>query len=347
MVINSRTPLTDGEDIDVRSALKKIIADMERAIATRNSATLGTLSIRALDAANEAAYVYERGVIQQIAEQANSTASKSKSMANDQLISSAERLLAEVDSDTPNLLSRAKKLAESLEADNRPAAKEALRLVSCGQRAEEALLRTSEYMEAQNYREMLESLRELSELLETGLGLVKMYQFKVCLLGEGGVGKTSLIRRFAFNVFTDEYSQTMGTKLTRKDLTLPAPGGRGVCRVRLLIWDIIGHRKLHKLAQVHFSGAQGAIAVCDLGRPETYSAIESWLSKFFESAGNVPVVVVGNKRDRIGHLVSEQEVERLSLVYGGRYFLTSAKNGDDVEGLFTTLAKAMIESSQK
>jgi hypothetical protein len=202
-------------------------------------------------------------------------------------------------------------------------------------------------MESQGFLEMLEALRELSDLVETGLGLVKMFQFKVCLLGEGGVGKTSLIRRFAYNVFTDEYSQTMGTKLTRKDLTLQSGDGRGVLRVRMLLWDIIGHRKLHKLAQVHFAGAHGAIAVCDLGRPETYTAIESWLSKFFESAGNVPVLIVGNKRDRAGHLVTEQDIERLALVYGGRSVLTSAKTGEGVEGVFTLLAKAMTENAQK
>ncbi len=107
--------MSETEEIDVKSALRSIISEMEAAVGARRLTELGELGRRALDAANEAAYVYERGVIQQIGEMVNAAASKSKTRENDQLIADAERLIEEVQSDAPNLLPKARGLADAIE----------------------------------------------------------------------------------------------------------------------------------------------------------------------------------------------------------------------------------------
>ncbi|MDG6221373.1 MAG: ADP-ribosylation factor-like protein, partial [Candidatus Thermoplasmatota archaeon] len=91
---------------------------------------------------------------------------------------------------------------------------------------------------------------------------------KFCLLGEGAVGKTSLIRRFVTDQFDDRYITTIGTKVTKKSLDLPP--GSGADRVEMMIWDIMGQQGYRTMLQEsYFSGAAGALAICDVTRKDT------------------------------------------------------------------------------
>jgi len=71
---------------------------------------------------------------------------------------------------------------------------------------------------------------------------VKRMKMKVCLVGEAAVGKTSLIRRFVLDDFDDKYIQTLGTKVSKKELTVAIPDGSGNMKVDMTIWDIMGQK---------------------------------------------------------------------------------------------------------
>ena len=88
----------------------------------------------------------------------------------------------------------------------------------------------------------------------------KNVRIKICLVGDGGVGKTSLIGRYVYDIFSDKYLPTIGTKVTRKELLLRYPSKRLQVKMDAMIWDIMG-QKLFKslLHESYFIGARGIL----------------------------------------------------------------------------------------
>jgi small GTP-binding protein len=169
---------------------------------------------------------------------------------------------------------------------------------------------------------------------------VKDMMKKMVVIGEAGVGKTSLIRRFVVDKFDDKYIVTIGTKTSKKILTLK-DGGTNV-NLKLIIWDILGQRSFPKLKESAYKGANGAFVVLDLTRRETLDSFETWLSQLYKIAGEIPVIVLANKND-LKSEYGKKEIENLVKDYGFPYYLTSAKTGRNVNDAFNTLGKMMIK----
>lgn len=161
------------------------------------------------------------------------------------------------------------------------------------------------------------------------------YILKLCLLGDGAVGKTSLVRRFVFDVFDDKYIMSFGTKVSKKVLTI------GDNEVDLLIWDILGQKTLESLHAAYYRGAVGAFAVCDFTRAETMGSLKNWIGNFRSVVGNQPVIILGNKMD-LEHKFSFQELEGFGRSIGCDVLETSAKTGTNVERAFYEMGKKML-----
>ena len=98
---------------------------------------------------------------------------------------------------------------------------------------------------------------------------------KIVLVGTGGVGKTSLIKRFILNIFDDKYLKTLGTKVSKKVLLIEHPEKDLKINLTMLVWDIMGQETFRPLLQdSYFYGAGGCLAVCDSTRAETLKALE-------------------------------------------------------------------------
>ncbi len=98
-------------------------------------------------------------------------------------------------------------------------------------------------------------------------------KFKVCLVGEQAVGKTSLIRRYVQGQFDERYMMTLGARVSKKSLDLQAPD-RSQVSVELLVWDIMGQKGFRELLrEAYFHGAQGILAVCDITRKDSLQEI--------------------------------------------------------------------------
>lgn len=167
-----------------------------------------------------------------------------------------------------------------------------------------------------------------------------LMKVKVCFIGDAGVGKTSLIKRFVLDVFDDRYIATIGTKVTKKIVDVD-----GKVKVMMLVWDIMGQKGFRELLrEAYFFGAHGAIAVCDLTNKETLEELRYWIKALTDVAGDVPIVFAGNKVDlENDRVIKEEDLQELASKYKGKAFLTSAKTGQNVEAVFKALAEAMAE----
>lgn len=166
---------------------------------------------------------------------------------------------------------------------------------------------------------------------------MKILQKKVCLLGDFGVGKTSLVRRVVKNEFSEKYLTTVGVKMDTKLITV-----NDELAVKLIIWDIAGEGCLKKVSQTYLRGSAGFLLVVDGTRSSTLDCAITMKTGIQELLGeNIPFVVLANKADlsaqwevadaRIAELTTNQK----------QIFFTSAKTGAQVEEAFTTLSHTL------
>ncbi len=164
------------------------------------------------------------------------------------------------------------------------------------------------------------------------------YKFKICLVGEPGVGKTSLVKRYVYNAFSDSYLQTIGTNVYKKDVEINGN------KVNLIIWDIMGQESFRQLLSTsYFYGAEALMAVGDITRKETFDLLKDWVdSAFSVIKKKVPVILIANKSD-LQWNVREDYIKEITNKIGAiKYIITSAKTGDNVKDAFELLAKILV-----
>jgi len=172
----------------------------------------------------------------------------------------------------------------------------------------------------------------------------ELMKVKVCFIGDAGVGKTSLIKRYVLDVFDDRYIATIGTKVTKKVVEVKDPESGESVRVMMLVWDIMGQKGFRELLrEAYFFGAHGAIAVCDVTNRETLDELRYWIKALTDVAGEVPLVFVGNKVDLENSAVlREDDIKSLSSKYDAPEFMGSAKTGQNVDAFFKALAERIV-----
>jgi len=159
---------------------------------------------------------------------------------------------------------------------------------------------------------------------------------KICLLGDGEVGKTSLIRRYVLDLFDDQYIQTFGAKVSKKVLDLED------VNLTLMIWDVLGQKTQKALHSTYYAGANGALLVCDMTRPETFEHLKHWSADLLEVSGEIPVIILGNKCD-LEMKIDPLDLEDFAATLGCPMMLTSAKTGQGVQEAFQALGELTME----
>ncbi|MFX1450228.1 MAG: Rab family GTPase, partial [Promethearchaeota archaeon] len=117
--------------------------------------------------------------------------------------------------------------------------------------------------------------------------------FKICIVGDPGVGKTSLILRYIENKFKENYIPTLGVEFLTKKINV----GKEAIETNLIIWDIGGQHKWQTKLHLYLQGADGAIIIYDITRRSTFQNLENWVTNIKKIAGEVPYLFVGNKKD--------------------------------------------------
>ena len=179
----------------------------------------------------------------------------------------------------------------------------------------------------------------LGELAGEDVQLVKMAK-KVVVIGDGAVGKTSLIKRFVQDVFDDRYLNTIGAKVMKKEVGVNRPDTGEIVDLKLILWDIAGQETFNTVKKAYYRGASGAIVVCDVTRRDTMDNLHRWIENLFDVSDVIPMVIIVNKIDLEGEIqFNAEDVEREYAPYNAGVFKTSAKTGENVEMIFHELGK--------
>lgn len=164
---------------------------------------------------------------------------------------------------------------------------------------------------------------------------------KVCLLGDFAVGKTSLVRRFVYDLFSDKYISTIGVKVSRK--TVAVPRNDSVVELAMMLWDLGGSEEFRRVRASYLRGAAGAVLVCDLTRSETLDSLGTYVDDLLNANPDARVVLAANKCDLTDQQrLTVARVEAVAASLDSPYYVTSAKTGDEVEMLFRHLARLLM-----
>ncbi|MFX0093396.1 MAG: GTP-binding protein [Candidatus Hodarchaeota archaeon] len=175
--------------------------------------------------------------------------------------------------------------------------------------------------------------------------------YKIVLLGDGTVGKTSLRERFMGRGFPSEYIMTIGTELASKIVNLPSTNKTVV----LQIWDLAGQPHFKTIRNIYYRGSHGALLVYDITQPSSFDNAMSWITECWKKVGRqIPFVLLGNKSDlrsqnncipeSDGHKLAK-EIEK-ALGFPTSYYETSALTGFNVDKTFIFLGE-LIEAQKK
>jgi small GTP-binding protein len=161
---------------------------------------------------------------------------------------------------------------------------------------------------------------------------------KIVLIGDGRVGKTSLVRRFVTNMFDPSYQITLGTTIMKKEVEYLNH------LVTLAIWDVGGQEVFKKVRSKYYFGSKGALAVCDATNMITYENLKSWVESFIEVVGVKPIIFLANKCDIPELQVTEEDMKEIVEEHSNAEFLfTSAKDGTNAELAFKNLVRLIVQ----
>ena len=164
--------------------------------------------------------------------------------------------------------------------------------------------------------------------------------FKIVLIGESGVGKTSIISQFIDKVFEPELQTSTGGSFSSKELIFD--NGK---TLKLEIWDTAGQEKYRALTKIFYKSASAALLVYDITKRKTFEELKSyWILQIKESAPkNIITAIVGNKEDLLDkEEVDEKEARNFAEDNGALFFTTSAKNSVGINELFFEIGKKYI-----
>lgn len=163
---------------------------------------------------------------------------------------------------------------------------------------------------------------------------------KVCLLGDFAVGKTSLIRRFVFNMFDDKYLSTIGVKISRKPVTLTTP--TSTVDLNMMLWDLAGKNGFRQVWTSYLRGASAGVLVCDLTRRDTLTSLPDYADELRQINPQARLIVAANKSDLPDQQVTLAEVAAIAAACNAPHYVTSARTAASVEEVFSHLAHLLV-----
>ena len=172
----------------------------------------------------------------------------------------------------------------------------------------------------------------------------KEFLYKILLLGDTQVGKSSFLMRYIDNTFQESYLSTVGLDFKVKNVQLD--DGK---TYRVQIWDTAGQDRFHAITRNYFKNAHGIILIYDVTLIESFQNVKNWIKQIKEEVTDkVSIILVGNKIDMESQrVVSKEEGEKMAASYGLKFFECSAKTGENVEEIFKDIVTKTVENFSK
>jgi len=165
--------------------------------------------------------------------------------------------------------------------------------------------------------------------------------FKLLIIGDSGVGKSSLLVRFADNHFSGNYITTIGVDFKIRTIEIQGE------RVKLQIWDTAGQERFRTITSTYYRGTHGVIVVYDVTSGESFANVKRWLHEIDQNCDVVNRILVGNKNDDPDRkVVLTEDARRFADQMGILLFETSAKDNINVEEMFRAITELVLKSKK-
>uniref|UniRef100_A0A8C2IVL7 small monomeric GTPase n=1 Tax=Cyprinus carpio TaxID=7962 RepID=A0A8C2IVL7_CYPCA len=160
---------------------------------------------------------------------------------------------------------------------------------------------------------------------------------KILIIGESGVGKSSLLLRFTDDTFNPELAATIGVDFKVKTIAIDGN------RAKLAIWDTAGQERFRTLTPSYYRGAQGVILVYDVSKWDTFTRLENWLNELetYCTRNDLVKMLVGNKIDKVCLIIVILNVKLLDTMF---WYTASAKTRDGVQCAFEELVEKILQT---
>jgi len=167
---------------------------------------------------------------------------------------------------------------------------------------------------------------------------------KILVVGNGAVGKSSMIQRYCKNVFTKEYKKTIGVDFLEKIISLDDG-----TEIRLMLWDTAGQEEFNAITKSYYRGAQACVLAFSTTDRPSFDQVEMWKSKLEEQVdSNIPLVLVQNKIDLLDQaVISKEEAEELAKKLKLRFYRTSVKEDLNINEVFKYLAEKHMNRTRQ
>ena len=172
------------------------------------------------------------------------------------------------------------------------------------------------------------------------------YVFKILLIGDAGVGKSSILLQFTDGFFNENLQSTIGVDFKIKTIETDGPDGTRKT-VKATIWDTAGQERFRTLTSSYYRGAQGIILVYDVSRKDTFLGLENWLKEIeqFSMGGGRDIVklLVGNKVD-LPKQMKKEDAEQWAMSQGMLFMQASAKTKEGIANVFEEIVQKILEN---
>ncbi|MHA1730040.1 MAG: Rab family GTPase [Promethearchaeota archaeon] len=163
---------------------------------------------------------------------------------------------------------------------------------------------------------------------------------KIIIVGDGSVGKTSLLRKYVKKQFEQQYLPTVGVNISKQPVAYKDK------KFNLMCWDIAGQPQFFLLHKVYYNGANGVIMMFDLTQSHTFTNVKNWYKELVKyNLKNIPIILVGNKTDlrkerKIIKPMAETLMDQLGISV---YFETSALDGTNINNVFKKMTSMIYQ----
>ncbi|CAH0388857.1 unnamed protein product [Bemisia tabaci] len=166
--------------------------------------------------------------------------------------------------------------------------------------------------------------------------------FKLLIIGDSGVGKSSLLVRFSDNRFSGNYITTIGVDFKIRTVDIDGE------KVKLQIWDTAGQERFRTITSTYYRDTHGVIVVYDVTNGESFANVKRWLHEIDQNCEVVNKILVGNKNDAPeSKVVLTEDAQRFANQMGIQLFETSAKDNINVEEMFMAITRLVLRSKKE